>query len=167
MANNDPYLVTVFFESKSLRSCKLSFSFHWSLIRNLYWKLGWQVQVKCKWPGHWIEKSGLEPCMFWKMCSRHLRLSVDPYCRSTFINLSIDILINVLVDPWSTPDQHSFDTSIDKIDSASILDGVSVKISWHLSNCQLRCWSSVGWVSIEMLIKGWKRLRISSWLRVP
>ena len=105
--------------------------------------------------------------MFWKMCSRHLRLSVDPYCRSTFINLSIDILINVLVDPWSTPDRHSFDISIDKIDSASILDGVSVKISWHLSNCQLRCWSSVGWVSIEMLIKGWKRLRISSWLRVP
>ena len=101
------------------------------------------------------------------MCSRHSRLSVDPYCRSTFINLSIDILINVLVDPWSTPDRHSFDISIDKIDSASILDDVSVKISWHLSNCQLRCWSSVGWVSIEMLIKGWKRLRISSWLRVP
>ena len=94
------------------------------------------------------------------MCSRHLRLSVDPYWRSTFFNLSIDILINVLVDPWSTLDRHSFDISINKIDSASILDGVSVKIGWHLSNCQLRCWSSVGWVSIEMLMKGWKRLRI-------
>ena len=43
MANNEPYLVTVFFESKSLRSCKLSFSFHWNLIRNLYCILGWQV----------------------------------------------------------------------------------------------------------------------------
>ena len=90
------------------------------------------------------------------MCSSHLRLSVDPYCWSTFINLSIDILINVLVDPWSTPDRHSFDTSIDKIDSASILDGVSVKISWHLSNCQLRCWSSQ--VLAEYQSRCWSRV---------